>query len=168
MARSLITIGLARPLVLVSATLAAFTVTIVGFSGRPTGSAPASTGEPPCKPMPAGATERAADRIVERFLRLAVVQGRASCDEAMGIPGLEHPRYATRMPGRVAGWWQLAPRIRNANGLWEYAGFMWIDAPDAPPAAYEFLLELHAERWLVSSFAKAPGSAEIVIENAPT
>jgi hypothetical protein len=122
-----------------------------------------------CRSLPSGSSERAAERVVERFVRVVVVRSGSSCEsQTLELPGLEHPRYATQAPGQVVGWWQLAPRITNAKGVWEYAGFMWLDAPDAAPAAFEFLLELHDGRWLVSSFAVAPGGAEVDPTKAPT
>jgi hypothetical protein len=84
------------------------------------------------------------------------------------VPGLTYPRYETRLPRQVTAWFQLAPQIRNAHGLWEYAGFLHVSAPDAAPAAFQFLLELHGRRWLVSSFEVAPGSAEIDVGKLPT
>jgi hypothetical protein len=116
-----------------------------------------------------GSSERAAGAVIEEFLRGVVVRTDRACgSSSFGVPGLEPARYETRFPARAEGWYQLAPRIRNAKGLWEYAGFLWVDAPDAAPAAFEFLLELHGERWLVSSFRTAPGSAEIDLSKLPT
>jgi hypothetical protein len=117
---------------------------------------------------PTGSGEHAAERVVELYLR-TVVAGRAACIESrLSVAGLDPARYETSRPASVEGWWQLAPRIRNPRGLWEYAGFMWLDAVDAEPAAFEFLLELHGRRWLVSSFELAPGSAEVNFGNAPS
>jgi hypothetical protein len=122
-----------------------------------------------CRSLPAGSSERAAERVVQRFVRVAVVNAPSACDTStLTLPGLAHPRYPTGAPGKVVGWWQLAPRVTNAKGLWEYAGFLWLDAPDAAPAAFEFLLELHGKRWLVSSFAVAPGDSEVDLAKAPT
>lgn len=126
----------------------------------------------PGAPRP-GADERAAFAVVEVFLRTAVVRppessANACTPPALTVPGLVPPRYETRYPRRVGAWFQLAPRIRNDRGLWEYAGFLYVSAPDARPAAYQFLLELHGRRWLVSSFEIAPGGAEVEIANAPT
>ena len=119
-----------------------------------------------------GAGERAANAVVELFLRTAVVrpasQPRSCRRPTLTVPGLVPPRYETRFPAQIAAWFQLAPRIRNARGLWEYAGFLHVSSPDAAPAAFEFLLELHGRRWLVSSFEIAPGSAEVDIGKAPT
>jgi hypothetical protein len=119
-----------------------------------------------------GASERAADAVVELFLRTAVVRparpGRSCLPPTLTVVRLAHPRYETRFPRRIAAWFQLAPRIKNAGGLWEYAGFLHVASPDAPPAAFQFLLELHGTRWLVSSFEVAPGSAEVEVGNAPT
>jgi hypothetical protein len=119
-----------------------------------------------------GGSERAANAVVELFLRTAVVspvaQARSCRWPTLTVPGLVHPRYETRFPRRIAAWFQLAPRIRNARGLWEYAGFLHVSAPDAAPAAFQFLLELHGRRWLVSSFEAAPGSAEIDVGKLPT
>lgn len=105
-----------------------------------------------CARAPAGSTERAAEAVVEAFV--GCIAG-ASPD-------------TTRFPARVEGWYQLAPRVRNARGRWEYAGFVWLDAPDAAPAAFELLLELRGNRWFVSSFSRAPGSAELDLSNVPT
>jgi hypothetical protein len=118
--------------------------------------------------LPVGTGEQAAERVVQLYVRTALA-GRAACVATrLSLPGLESARYETARPASVQGWWQLAPRIRNARGLWEYAGFMWLDAEDAEPAAFEFLLELHGRRWLVSSFRRAPGSAEVNFANAPS
>jgi hypothetical protein len=116
-----------------------------------------------------GTSERAAGVVIQRFLRTTVVRAAGECEPStLAVAGLESARYDTRLPERVDGWYQLAPRVRNAEGLWEYAGFLWVDAPDADPAAFEFLLELHGKRWLVSSFRRAPGSAEIDVSKLPT
>jgi hypothetical protein len=122
---------------------------------------------------PAGTSERAAEAVVEIFLRTAVVRSRdpkpdACVPPGVAVPGLVHPRYETRYPRRLEGWYQFAPRIRNERGLWEYAGFLYVDAPDADPAAFRFLLELHGRRWLVSSFEVAPGAVDVAVENIPT
>jgi hypothetical protein len=118
--------------------------------------------------LPVGSGERAAERVVELYVRTAVAGRQACMATRLSLAGLEPARYETARPASVEGWWQLAPRIRNARGLWEYAGFMWLDAADAEPAAFEFLLELHGRRWLVSSFRRAPGSAEVNFANAPS
>ncbi len=73
-----------------------------------------------------GTSERAANVVVGRFLRTAVVRP------------------------------ALAPRS------------CVVSASDARPAAFQFLLELHGTRWLVSSFEVAPGSAEIDTGKMPT
>jgi hypothetical protein len=118
---------------------------------------------------PAGASERAAGVVIERFLHTTVVGIPGGCGSStLAVAGLAPARYETRLPQRVDGWYQLAPRVRNAKGLWEYAGFLWVDAPDADAAAFEFLLELHGNRWLVSSFVAAPGSAEVDPAKMPT
>lgn len=118
---------------------------------------------------PVGGSESAAGHVIERFLRAAVVRVSTACGgSALAVPGLTPTKYETRLPQRVEGWYQLAPRVRNARGLWEYAGFLWVDAPDAQPAAFEFLLELHSNRWLVSGFRRAPGSAQLDLSNLPT
>jgi hypothetical protein len=136
----------------------------------------ASVGSPPERRCPGaahiGASEPAASRVVELFLRTAVVvpapHARSCRRPTLTVPGLVHPRYETRFPRQIAAWYQLAPRIKNGRGRWEYAGFLHVSAPDAAPAAFEFLLELHGRRWLVSSFEVAPGSAEFEPENTPT
>jgi hypothetical protein len=119
-----------------------------------------------------GATEHAAGVVVETFLRTVVLEWEpqhvSSCAGALAVAGLVPARYATRFPQRAQGWYQLAPRVRNANGRWEYAGFLWVDAADAAPVAFELLLELRGNRWLVSRFRRAPGSAEIDVSKLPT
>jgi hypothetical protein len=119
-----------------------------------------------------GTSERAANAVVERFLRTALLPrppAQRSCrPPTLTVPGLVHPRYETRFPAQITAWFQLAPKVRNPRGLWEYAGFLHVSAPDAAPAAFEFLLELHGRRWLVSSFEVAPGSAEIDTGKMPT
>lgn len=94
-----------------------------------------SHAEPSCsQPSPIGSTERAAERVVNLFVQACY-------------------------PDAVGAWYQLAPRIRNAAGLWEYAGFLYLEARDRPPAAFEFLLELHGDRWLMASFVLVDGNA---------
>jgi hypothetical protein len=120
-----------------------------------------------------GTGERAASAVVERFLRTAVVRppesrAKACVPPALAVPGLVHPTYETRYPRRIGAWFQLAPKIRNDRGLWEYAGFLYVSAPDVRPAAFQFLLELHGRRWLVSSFEVAPGAVEVDAANAPS
>jgi hypothetical protein len=153
--------------------LATLAATLVLFGGA---HATAADGVArPCAPtLPPGASERSAEAVVELFLRTAVVQ-RTGARTALAcrasnllVPRLKHARYATRFPGRLQGWYQLAPKIRNARGLWEYAGFLHVSAPQTAPAAYEFVLELHANRWLVSSFQAAPGAAAVDFANAPS
>jgi hypothetical protein len=127
----------------------------------------------PCHVGPVGAGEGMADALVKRYLHTVVVHDASRPTKAcegrlLAVAGLAPVRYETRIPVRVQGWYQLAPRIRNAKGLWEYAVFLWIDAPDAKPAAFELLLELHGDRWLVSSIRRAPGSAEIDLSKLPT
>jgi hypothetical protein len=122
---------------------------------------------------PVGTGERAASAVVELFVRTAVVgppesSPSACLPPALTVPGLVYPSYETRFPRRIGSWFQLAPKIRNGRGLWEYAGFLYVSAPDARPAAYQFLLELHGRRWLVSSFEVAPGAVEVEVTNAPT
>lgn len=97
--------------------------------------------------LPAGGSEAAAERIAEACARAA---------------------YETERPDELGGWLQLAPLIRNDRGYWEYAAFVWLDAPDAAPAAYELLLELRGDRWLVAVLRRAPGSAAVVPANFPT
>jgi hypothetical protein len=170
-------------LIVVSAASLALTLTLALVGSwslaEDAGAAVERTPERVC-PAPAllGASERAAGSVVTHFLRTAVVRqagssqgssARAAClPRNVTVPGLAYPSYETRFPKRIEAWFQLAPRIRNARRLWEYAGFLHVSSPDARPAAFQFLLELHGRRWLVSSFEVAPGSAEIEMENAPT
>ncbi len=97
--------------------------------------------------LPAGGSEAAAQRIAEACARAA---------------------YETERPDELDGWLQLAPLIRNDHGYLEYATFVWLDAPDTAPAAYELLLELRGDRWVVSVLRRAPGSAAVVAANSPT
>jgi hypothetical protein len=160
----------ARGAVLAAACVSALlgTVVVFGSAASPGRAEPEHHAAACARRLPVGGSERAAERVVELYLR-TVVAGRAACTESrLSVAGLEPARYETTRPASVEGWWQLAPRIRNARGLWEYAGFMWLDAADAEPAAFEFLLELHGRRWLVSSFELAPGSAEVNFANAPS
>jgi hypothetical protein len=136
--------------------------------------APARSPEPRCPSRAyVGTSERAAEAVVEVFVRTAVVGSAgpkpgACVLPSVAVPGLVHPRYETRYPQRLDGWYQLAPKIRNDRGFWEYAGFLYLSAPDVRPAAFQFLLELHGNRWLVSSFEVAPGAVEVNPENTPT
>jgi hypothetical protein len=159
----------ARGAVLAAASVSALLATVIAFGDAASPSGAHVGHRDACAPRVAGGTgERAAERVVELYLR-TVVAGRAACAESrLSVTGLDPARYETRRPASVEGWWQLAPRIRNPRGRWEYAGFMWLDAADAAPAAFEFLLELHGRYWLVSSFERAPGSAEVNFANAPS
>jgi hypothetical protein len=159
----------ARGAVLAVASVSALVATVVVF-GDATSPSRARLGDRAAcaQRVAVGSSERAAERVVGLYLRKVVV-GRAACAESrLSVAGLDPTRYETSRPASVEGWWQLAPRIKNPRGLWEYAGFMWLDAADAEPAAYEFLLELHGSRWLVSSFERAPGSAGVNFANAPS
>jgi hypothetical protein len=168
-----------RGAALLAATLTALGATVAGFGVFEGATAAAAsharlTGE--CeRPLPTGASEPAAEAVVERFLRVAVVldtsgktDSRRCGVERLGVPGLAPARYPTSAGRQVEGWYQLAPRIRNARGVWEYAGFLYVHSPSTPSAAFEFLLELRGQRWLVSSFRVAPGSAEVDFTKAPT
>jgi hypothetical protein len=120
-----------------------------------------SRAEPSCsQPIPSGSSERAAERVVDLFVRMR------GCSAELATPQLKPALvashlalYQSRYPDDVGAWYQLAPRIRNAAGLWEYAGFLYLEARDRPPAAFEFLLELHGDRWLMASFVLVDGNA---------
>jgi hypothetical protein len=163
--RSHVTCGAVLAAACLSALLG--TVVVFGSAASPGRAEPQHHAAACARRLPVGGSERAAERVVELYLR-TVVAGRACAESRLSVAGLDPARYETTRPASVEGWWQLAPRIRNARGLWEYAGFMWLDAADAEPAAFEFLLELHGRRWLVSSFELAPGSAEVNYANAPS
>lgn len=112
------------------------------------------------QPIPSGSSERAAGRVVDLFVRTRGCRAQLAAPRLN--PALVSPRlalYQSRSPDDFGASYQLAPRIRNAAGLWEYAGFLYLVARDRPPAAFTFLLELHGARWLVASFVLVDGNA---------
>lgn len=132
---------------------------------------------PSCRePIPTGSSKHAAERVVELFLRTTLVARKPAAVRAASRPvdpacgaevvspalaGSTLPSYATRYPDRITAWYQLARRIVNARGRWEYTGFLYLGAPDAPPSAFEFLIELRGNRWLISSFVLVDDDVEL-------
>ena len=117
--------------------------------------------------IPSGGDERAAEQLLELFLRTTILAVEPGCGAELTTGTVAVPHFRTSHPDRTDGWFQLAPLVRNAAGRLEYAAFLYLQAPDAEPAAFELLLELRG-RWLVSHVGRAPGSPKPDVGNLPT
>jgi hypothetical protein len=143
------------------ASFAAAASLILGLGGPPGPRKPACS-----QPIPSGSSKLAAEHVVDLFVRTTLVGEKPACRAQLVSPALGRELaasrlaiYPSRYPGEVGGSYQLAPRVRNPAGLWEYAGFLLLQSPDGPPAAFEFLLELHGDRWLMWSVVLVDNTA---------